>query len=318
MNFWWVNQNKTHEQEIVGGYMWSPKTKRNGARNRFYDSMTEVEPGDIVFSFFGKRIPFLGVIKSHGYSQPMPSELHAVDNSWDKEGWMVNVDYRPVRKKIRPKDYIDEIKPFLPDKYSPLQKNGNGIQGIYLAPINKGLAEKLLEIIGQDAQPAIFEGKENEGESKNDLEAEEERIEKLIKKDTKIDTTEKETIVRARKGQGKFRNEVILLHKKCPFTGVENPKFLKAGHLKPWSKCDSNSERIDPLNGLALTPNADLLVDQGLITFNEEGSALFSPDLIFDDLKSMGIDPGGEYNIRIINDDHRAYIIYHRTKVAKF
>lgn len=316
MNYWWVNQNQTNKHEIAGGYMWSPKTKKDGSRNTFYDNMTRVKPSDIVFSFFGRRIPYLGVITSHGYSRPKP-DFGSAGDAWDQDGWMVNVDYRPVRNKIRPKDYIDEIRPFLPDRYSPLQQTGDGNQGVYLAHINEGLAGKLLELIGEDANPVLFEGKEHEGEAKTDLEAEEERIEKLIKKDSAITTTEKETIVKARKGQGRFRDDVIALHKRCPFTGIDDTRFLRAGHLKPWSKCDDNKERIDPLNGLPLTPVVDLLLDQGFLSFDETGTALFSPDLDADDLRSMGIDSGGEYKIRIINDDHRKYITYHRTKVFK-
>lgn len=51
MRYWWVNQNKTYVHEVGGGYLWSPKVYANGRRNRFYDSMTEAAPGDVVFSF---------------------------------------------------------------------------------------------------------------------------------------------------------------------------------------------------------------------------------------------------------------------------
>jgi hypothetical protein len=314
MAYWWVNQNQTHHHEIEGGYMWSPKTKKNGARNTFYDNMTQVKPGDIVFSFFGSRIPYLGVITSHGYSRPKP-DFGSAGDAWDQDGWMVNVDYRPVRNKIRPKDYIEQIRPYLPDRYSPLQKTGDGNQGVYLAHINEGLGSKLLELIGEDASPAISEGKEHDGEVKTDLEAEEERIEKLIKKDPTIDSTEKEMLVKARKGQGRFRDDVISLHRRCPFTGVDDPRFLRAGHLKPWSKCENNHERIDPLNGLPLTPVADLMLDKGYISFTDDGAAIFSPVIKIVYLKAMGIHPAQDYTIRIINDDHLGYIRYHRTVV---
>lgn len=316
MKYWWVNQNQTHKHEVAGGYMWSPKTKKDGTRNTFYENMTKVNPGDIVFSFVGGRIAHLGVITSHGYSRPKPDFGSAGDN-WDQYGWMVNVDYSPLRNKIRPKDYIAEIRPYLPKRFSPLQQTGDGNQGVYLTDINHGLAGKLLHLIGEDVDPVIIEGKQHEGETKTDLEAEEERIEKIIKKDTVITATEKEIIVKARQGQGKFRDDVIFLHKKCPFTGVDNPKFLRAGHLKPWSKCDDNKERIDPLNGLPLTPVVDLLLDQGLLSFDETGVAMFSPELNTEDLRSMGINPDGSYKIRIINENQLKYIDHHRTKVFK-
>ena len=51
MRYWWVNQNQTYVQEVGGGYLWSPKVNANGRSNRFYDSMIEAAPGDVVFSF---------------------------------------------------------------------------------------------------------------------------------------------------------------------------------------------------------------------------------------------------------------------------
>jgi hypothetical protein len=38
---------------VQGGYLWSPKRNANGARNLFYESMREVAPGDLIFSFHG-------------------------------------------------------------------------------------------------------------------------------------------------------------------------------------------------------------------------------------------------------------------------
>lgn len=51
MPYWWVNQNQTYHHEVQGGYLWSPKRNANGARNPFYESMREVAPGDVIFSF---------------------------------------------------------------------------------------------------------------------------------------------------------------------------------------------------------------------------------------------------------------------------
>ena len=51
MRYWWVNQNQTYRHEVQGGYLWLPKRNANGARNPFYESMREVAPGDLIFSF---------------------------------------------------------------------------------------------------------------------------------------------------------------------------------------------------------------------------------------------------------------------------
>lgn len=135
MKHWWVNQNQTHEQEIQGGYMWSPKANSNDARNQFYDNMTEVVPGDIVFSFYGTRIAALGRVAGLATSAPIPSEFLDIGAPWDpeKEGWYVPVEFVELSQSMRPKDNISTIRPHLPEKYSPLQSSGDGNQGVYLA-----------------------------------------------------------------------------------------------------------------------------------------------------------------------------------------
>jgi len=67
MRYWWVNQNQTYKQELGGGYLWSPKRNANGARNPFYESMREVAPGDLVFSFVDTRIAAVGIAESYCY-----------------------------------------------------------------------------------------------------------------------------------------------------------------------------------------------------------------------------------------------------------
>jgi putative restriction endonuclease len=316
MNYWWVNQNQTHRQEIAGGYMWSPKKNKNGANNVFYDNMTKVSPGDLVFSFFDTKIPYLGVVTSPGYSQAKPA-FGAVGDVWQSDGWMVNVDYRKIENEIKPKKYINKLRPLLPEKYSPLQTNGKGNQGVYLASVPEPLAKKLLTIIGNESIPIISEGLDHQGDEVTAKEAEEDHIEKLIKKSSTISETEKKAVIKARKGQGQFRKDVMALHGRCPFTGIDNVEFLKAGHLKPWAECTDNAERLDPLNGLPLTPDADLLLDKGFISFDETGRAIFSPLLDPREAMLMGIDVGKKYNIRIHHAKQITYIQYHREIVFK-
>ena len=75
MRFWWGNQNQTYDQEIRGGYLWPPKRKANDARNPFYESMREVAPGDLIFSFKDTFTPSIGIARSYCYECPKPAEL---------------------------------------------------------------------------------------------------------------------------------------------------------------------------------------------------------------------------------------------------
>ena len=44
--------------------MWSPKTNKNGAKNKFYSNMTEVRPGDCIFSYYYGEIQNIGIAMS--------------------------------------------------------------------------------------------------------------------------------------------------------------------------------------------------------------------------------------------------------------
>jgi len=88
--------------------------------------------------------------------------------------------------------------------------------------------------------------------------------------------TEKETIMKARIGQGPYRKRLLEKYeKRCVVTGIDNAKLLVASHIKPWSVCD-NQERIDGENGLLLSANMDKLFDCGLITFSHAGKLFVS------------------------------------------
>jgi hypothetical protein len=78
MNYWWVNQNQTYEAEVRGGFLWSPKTNSNGARNQFYDNVALVAPGDIIFSFCDARIRAIGTALGSAQTAEKPNFGHSL------------------------------------------------------------------------------------------------------------------------------------------------------------------------------------------------------------------------------------------------
>lgn len=151
MRYWWVNQNQTYKQESQGGYLWSPKRNANGARNPFYESMREVSPGDIIFSFVDARIVAIGIARSYCWESPKPQEFGSAGQNWERVGWKVRVHFLELIHQIRPKDHMAAIQPVLPDRYSPLQSSGNGIQSVYLTELPLFFAEVLAGLIGKEA-----------------------------------------------------------------------------------------------------------------------------------------------------------------------
>ena len=105
----------------------------------------------------------------------------------------------------------------------------------------------------------------------------ERKIEKEIRLSQNLSETEKKTIIMARVGQGRYRDNLMKKYNyQCVVTGIDTSKLLIASHIKPWRVCN-NDERIDTENGLLLSANMDRLFDSGLITFTTGGQMIISP-----------------------------------------
>ena len=123
--------------------------------------------------------------------------------------------------------------------------------------------------------------------------------------------TEIETLIKARQGQGRFRQKLLELYPSCPLTGLDIQPLLIASHIKPWSVCDDN-ERLCRFNGLMLAPNIDRLFDNGLITFDTDGTIKISPTIDSENQKRLGISPDMKLKIR---PESEKYFEYHRNHV---
>jgi putative restriction endonuclease len=100
-------------------------------------------------------------------------------------------------------------------------------------------------------------------------------IDKIVE-DPTLATTEKSRLIKARIGQGTFRERLVDYWNGCAVTGYKDINLLVASHIKPWSASD-NAERMNKFNGLLLIPNLDKSFDSGLITFEVDGHIRMSP-----------------------------------------
>jgi putative restriction endonuclease len=307
MQYWWVNQNQTHRAEVRGSFMWSPKQNANGARNQFYENMREVSVGDIVFSYCETRIKAIGVVTERAQTGPKP-DFGTAGSNWSQEGWFVPVEYCTLNNQIRPKDHIVILRPFLPPKYSPLQESGDGLQGVYLAPVPQALADALIGLIG----PSYWEAYETIAVLQT--------LDDPADLDTSIldasitGPTFKEQVVRARRGQGVFRANVLLREDSCRVTRVSEPRHLRASHIKPWRDA-ADAERLDGANGLLLSPHIDHLFDEGYITFSSSQELIIVPEVRDKLLDAWGIDAG--VRVGDFSREQNAYLDYHRVNVFK-
>ena len=305
MRYWWVNQNKTHKEEISGGFLWSPKTKITGGKNPFYDYMKEVEPGDIVFSYFKKQVDAIGIATARAETSPKP-DFGKAGEKWSSEGWLVKVEFNLLENPISPKEHQEKLLHLMPENHAPLKQSGGGKE-FYLTSLPDNFATALINLIGPEFQPKV-EILKSEIDS---TELENELVEEALVGRTDIGPTTKSQLVKSRRGQGIFKTNVRLNERVCRITGVSDPKHLIASHIKPWSE-RSDEEKLNGCNGLLLAPHIDHLFDRGLISFSDSGDLLISKALDRNILAAWGINE--LINVGKFKPEQIFFLEHHRNK----
>ena len=125
---------------------------------------------------------------------------------------------------------------------------------------------------------------------------------------TMLTPTERDTLIKARICQGKFRKDLLNRDNACRICKIRNEKLLIASHIKPWAKSE-DKERKDPENGLLLCVMHDALFDKHLITFDEEGKILISGSIKKDDFRLLNVETNIQLNL---SPQMNAYMAEHR------
>lgn len=318
MRYWWVNHKQTFDHEVGKGYIWCPKRKRNGTQNHFYETLREVQQGDLIFSFANAHLQAVGVARLACYSCPRPDEFGKVGEAWDRMGWRVDVGFRRFAHPLRISSVVEKIVHFLPQRYSPIQTNGHGNQGAYLAEISRPFATVLLDL----ADPMLLGLLSNSASEVRDtlstdpvvLIEWEDTLQAKIAANNTIPETTRRALIFARKGQGKFKENVARFERQCRLTQVDNPGHLIASHIKPWRESD-DEERLSGGNGLLLTPSIDHLFDRGFISFADEGEVLISPVADLRSLSRMGVQCDNPIFTGRFNEDQKYFLDYHRKEI---
>lgn len=325
-DYWWVNHNQTVRQEIDGQYLWSPKKESNGARSEFYNNMRRANPGDLVLSYATQAIRFVGRVTEFAFTAPKPTEFGNTGTNWSDEGWLLPVYWVPLDPPVRPKELIGTLGPLLPARYSPIHPtSGVGNQKAYLAAIPESVFATLVANTTFNAQALSYGGQNSlTFEAISDFLDDE--VERHILTDLQLEDTVRKSVVLARRGQGKFRANVETVESACRLTGITNPSLLIASHIKPWRLCSSAEERLDGMNGLLLTPDADLLFDRGFISFQDNGDVLVSPRMDRSDLHRLGFEQLARerfgfseapavWRTASFSVGRHSYLAYHRSNV---
>ncbi|WP_067172734.1 HNH endonuclease [Sulfurospirillum sp. UCH001] len=122
------------------------------------------------------------------------------------------------------------------------------------------------------------------------------------------ETTKKRDPYLHRIYKNQLQEESIELFNKpvCMIEKLDYPVLI-ASHIKPFID-SNNDEAYDPNNGLLLSRSIDALFDLKYISFNQEGSIIFSSELS-DEVKEAWKDY--KLDARVLNPTRLTYLLYH-------
>lgn len=128
---------------------------------------------------------------------------------------------------------------------------------------------------------------------------------------TDMPETVKAKLVEVRTKQRLFRERLIGFEKGCRLTGIEDLRFLRASHIKPWASSQPD-ERVDGQNGLLLAPHADLLFDQGWMSFENNGNLLVACNLPAEVEAALGLRLTRGQRYGAFSERQQYYLTFHR------
>lgn len=124
-------------------------------------------------------------------------------------------------------------------------------------------------------------------------------------------TSEAERKIKVRLVQNKFRKGLFDYHPRCAISGLSRASILIASHIKPWAS-SSAFERVDPYNGVLLTPNYDRLFDKGFISFDMNGKILISEKLEEAEIRFFTIPERASFSF---GKEYKGYLDFHNAEI---
>ena len=290
MNYWWVNQTDNWQDEFKRGYIYAGRSS-----HAYRKSILVVRKDDLVICTHGKgdtrKIYALGIVASDPSGEIVPRRVTRIVNQGKKpawpEGWEVPIDYdeldhpvlwAPIRRRLQGNVVAKHFT-----------NKSAGVQG-YLFPVPPEVAGEVLLLIN-GSQARGF------------------RLATPDMTPPEIIATAIAAEVMIRLGHQKWATTVKSMWRdRCCVAGSDIKRLLRASHIVSWS--EDEICRLDPYNGLCLSPTYDAAFDAHMITFQDDGCVLLGHELSMESAVQIGIDPAAR--IAGLLPGHLKYLKRHR------
>lgn len=290
-SYYWVNQGHTFHEERKAGLLWAPERTSTGSKRVYWDTMSELLPGDLVFNYANGAIRACATITSAAVPMLWPFEAVS-PYSPAQGGRVVMCTYFVLQSPIHLTTVtaIEVLRVELQSGRNPVLDRRGAVAQKYLCAVSPTAGQHLASLC--DVSPSEIKG--------------------LI---PTLPPTEVSRLVDARLGQGKFREDLLIeFDSTCPVTGLAIPELLRASHIKAWAQAD-NDERLDRNNGLLLAAGVDAAFDRGYIAFSDAGELMVSHKLSPSHRTALGI-PIGAYALEraFMTPQRRQHLGFHRER----
>lgn len=282
MAFYWVNCGTYYNEISENKFLWCPASTPGGVVPVGWKIITEVKKGDVIFCHRHGDILSIAIALIDAYPSERP--INRDDNGGVNVGYKIDVDLEEFEVPISTEEFKEQFISLYNNRCNPkvFTEKKQATQQ-YMAFIPDGAGALILECLG-DASIRIHEKLELLNVS-NDI--------------SKSKPTFKQALIKARVGQGQFRNAVLnLWESTCPITKINKPELLVASHIVSW-QLSNNEEKLDQFNGFPLSPDVDKLFDKGFISFSDAGEIIQHQSIKDTDiLGKLGIDKANKIDLK--------------------
>ena len=309
MSIWWVNTGARFRAQKEAKALWCPnhtvrKDQSLGPPQWHWAIIQDVKPGELVVVARDGLIEGVAVAKQTAKpNEPKPDTFPDQD-SWNAEGWLLPIEFVSFRKRISREEFANGLFRYFSSR-SPFRLGKKGkLEGnqVYFA-----------ELPGADA-PEFFDRIrtvleiQKPGELDHALMSSAD-VDENGSKEAKATT--REAIIKARVGQGQFRQSLIdMWAGRCCATGLEHKQLLRASHIIAWSAA-SDHQRLSPFNGLLLSAAYDAAFDAHLITLKIDGEWENVARLTTSQLTQAGLGTLEEHKVHGLKFEHQEYLEKH-------
>ncbi|MBY3188795.1 HNH endonuclease [Rhizobium laguerreae] len=317
MGVWWVNLGTGYVSQVRASALWAPNHGRRPETGELYNPqwhwslLQDARPGEFVVLCDDQQIKGVAMVSADAIADQEPPAGLTLQPTWHNRGWLL-----PIAIAILPvplsRDVLSEGLFLRYFERSPLRREENGtLKGnqIYFTKIPDGedipFLDRLITAFAEQHPGAIERLIDSAAEA---AAANDEAVDRR---------TIRDALVKARIGQGRFRDQLIERWEgKCCATGLREAKLLRASHIMSW-KLSNNQQRLDEFNGLLLSAAYDAAFDAHLITLTNEGVWEVDPRLTAEARSQAGLGDIAQNIVVGLRPEHFPYLTHHREMARK-